>query len=403
VLFAGRGYFVRDLSFLLHRNFILMSFLARRVGSSVRWYSRYLQTTYNPASKLLKRPEFEPRSLFVIATPQHIDNLLTELGSISSEYEQLQIIAASTDSIPSGGTHRDGVSQMWLDEYITVNDSVRLEERDDNLEDNTGEESNGVIPVRANRPWKKMQTRLQVNLHNSDNGISTITTSLANSAFYFRDLCFMFYTRSHGADQLINANHNLAELTLTLPKQIRPTGFRSWNKLEQLSFDEDLAVTEHNHNLIKRINGQSAAGYLENCKRIMNLGSKDTKIFIELSNSSVQSEPRLYEVVAGGGGWGEKGKMLAISAGCEINTGDSVKFFMLHPEERYKGLAVPLDVQNASGLFVETTVEEKEYRDAQHEEERVIQNQFGFGSELGYTINGLQYNAGGSLTWIELE
>lgn len=353
--------------------------------------SFYARSLLSPQNYKFVRPQnFNPASVVVFSTPNNLPRVIDE--SIKAfQNDKIEVYVAGVDSILN--SCRDGVSELWLDEAISVKDSILLEDRDDL--NNQPRESDGVNIVVARKNWKSISSNFNISIGNKHN----VDISLANTVFSTEHLVTLFYF-NNSCDE--NSGKALCELSITLPEIAADESAvlsDKWVPLYEENSPE-LFVTDCAGNLVKLVNSKSAAGYLENNEKLMSIGSKETEVYVKLYKKG-QDHPLKYQVIAGGGGWGAKANIIVLSPDAKLSKGDRIEFFMLTPEDRYQN--VTIDTSTLQNKFmVETTHEQVNYN---HEEqqEQLLQTVFACGSEQGFRYNGIKHGSAGERLAIDLK
>lgn len=382
-----------------------MRYIRSNFKSSIRKFSFchplseiYTKTSINPVNFRLSPPtNFEAKSLVLLSTP----SLLTQLIEESIHLYQnngIQVIAAGVDCVVPN-SQRHGISEMWLDEYIEVNNSVKLEDRDD--VNTQPKERDGVHVVQVNKNWKTIASNFSINLHSD----SKVDLKLANTIFATSNLVTLFYFQPGHLTGQSNSGQTLCDLNVTLPFNLfkespKDESEDKWTPLYD-SKSEPLVITSCTGNLIKLINKKSAAGFLEQNDRLMSIGSKDTQVFVKLYKKGLDVGQR-FKVIAGGGEWGTKANILAISPEAKIESGDRIEFFMLTPEDRFTTNKV--NVESLSNKLVfECSNEERSYVGDNMDDTIIMENVFGCGSENGFIYNNVQHVSAGERISIPLQ
>lgn len=362
-----------------------MRFVRQFSASRLSCGQFFAKTSISPSlrTSLLAPTHFTPKSVVLLSTPQ---NLPFVIENAISFYQLigLQVVVAGVDAVVPNGT-RNGVSELWLDDYLTFGNSVNLTKKDSSP---PLRESDGIHVVGAKTHWKNIDANFRLCV-----GDNTVDLSLANTAFSTNTLATLFYFQP----KHLQANTNdpnmgemLCELTVNLPPlDAEITGPMSQDRWIQLTHEE-LKVTNSHGNLIKSINGQPAASFLEKNDRLMSLASKDTKVYVKLYSGD---DCKKYEVIAGGGGWGAKADLLAISPEAKPKNGDRVEFFMVSPEDRYSDMTSAV-VSNR--IKFECIPEATSYGgDGPASQE--VENLFGCGCESGFEVNGVNHRSAGEV------
>ncbi|KAM9934353.1 hypothetical protein OXX80_006051 [Metschnikowia pulcherrima] len=330
---------------------------------------------------------FSPKSALFLSTPQ---NLSTTIENAIFLHQQLglQIVVAGVDRIvPNGASN--GVSELWMEESMKLGQAVLLASKDSQP---SLRESDGINPVGAKVHWKHVEGSLRLEFQQNK-----IDLSLANTAFATSTLTTLFFFQKQspgGADP--HMGQTLSELHVKLPELTpnlqNPASSDRWTPLTQ---EQDLIITKCTGNLVKGINGQPAAQYLEKNNMLMSIASKDTKVYVKVYEQD-SARAKKYEVIAGGGGWGAKANLLAISPEAQLAKGDRLEFFMVTPSDRYARLETAM----VSRQFrFECAPEATSYEDTS-DSSQSVEHLFGAGSEAGFVVNGVNYrSAGESITF----
>ncbi|KAF3986378.1 hypothetical protein FT663_04201 [Candidozyma haemuli var. vulneris] len=336
-----------------------------------------LNTTLSPPQSL------NAKALLILATPTSLPVAIENAISLH-QIAKTQVVVAGVDSVVPNGV-RSGLSELWLDEYMDISDSVHLNEKDHKQ---PLRESDGVHAVGARENWKTIDASLKVQVTEGE----TVDLSLANTAFATNTLATLFYFQPKELQEVTkdkNMGETLCELTVKLPALApalsRPQSMDRWTPLGE---GDNLEITECTGNLVKKINTVPAAKFLENNDDLMSIKSKDTKVYVKVHQ---KDGIKKYEVIAGGGGWGAKADLLAISPEAKLKKGDKLEFFMITPEDRFKGFKT----QVVSNQFLfECTPEATKYEEAVKSEQSV-DNLFGCGCEHGFLHNGINCKSPG--------
>lgn len=319
---------------------------------------RFLAQTVYGSAEIEIPNAFRPKAVVLLATPQNLPRVIEKLFDLHKS--GVQVVAAGVDAVPSG--ERNGVSQLWLDEKIKFGAHELL--RDDSESSKTN--------------WKTVKASLTLAFG------STVKLNLANTAFFTNNLATLFLLdETHPAH-----GHALSQLYVTLP--VSGLQFTISDRWTQLT--EQLKVTLCTGNLVKRLNNGPAAKYLENNHDLMSLGSKDTKVYVKVTRGAVTKK---YEVIAGGGGWGAKADLLAISPEAKLQNGDLVQFYMVTPEAQKQ-------TNTELSLFhFECVPEQTGYHAAHSGVSESLA--FGCGCETGLQHNGVNVASPGEVLTFDLQ
>lgn len=361
-----------------------MKFVRRFSRSRLSAAQFFAKTSISPnRASLLAPTHFTPKSVVLLSTPQ---NLPFVIENAISFYQLIgmQVLVAGVDAVAPNGA-RNGVSELWLDDYMTFENSINLNEKDSNP---PLRESDGIHVVGAKTHWKHIDASLRLSM-----GDNTVDLSLANTAFSTNTLATLFFFQPKHL-QAKTSDPNMGEMLCGLTAKIPPldahmSGPVSHDRWIQLT-NEVLKVTKFHGNLIKTINGKPAASFLEKNEKIMSLASKDTKVYVKLYSGD---EFKKHEVIAGGGGWGAKADLLAISPEAKPKIGDRVEFFMVSPEDRYTDMNLAVESNRIKFECVpEATTYGGEVPASQE-----VEDLFGCGCESGFKVNGVNHRSAGEV------
>lgn len=361
----------------------------------------FAKTSINPHAIELKPPtSFNPKSLILFSTPTQLLNVIEKSIDLYQK-DDLQLFVAGVDSVVPN-SEKNGISELWLDEYIKITHSVLLDEKD--AKNKTPRSRDGINIVTAKENWKKIESSFEISL----NKTNKINTTLANTVFQTDNLVTLFYfqpsTLSEGQE---NSGQTLCDLSVSLPETSisfgKTTSSDSWTPLYDEN-SEPLIISKCTGNLVKGINKKPASKYLEDNTKLMSLASKDTQVFIKLYKKGQTSNlPQKFEVIAGGGGWGAKADMLAISPEAKPEIGDIVEFFMLTPQDRFNKEATKVLYDSINNTFqFDCAFEDVSYEDSISGKTKEVENVFGCGSESGFKYNDTNYKSAGEKVSISL-
>ncbi|OWB81736.1 hypothetical protein B5S33_g355 [[Candida] boidinii] len=372
------------------------------------------------------------KSLMVLCTPPQLNNVISELSNLNKSNKDLKILAACVDSI---NQNSDAISEVWFDKYFEINPKsiVLLEDRDDL--NTPPRESDGVVPVRASKHWKAIESELKINLSDK----YEIKLSLANTVFINSELTTMFYLLSEkeNNNKLLEniQGQNLCELEVNLPIEFKDEinnieyfdGLKKVNLIDKDN-EDGLFITSFKGNLIKSINDKPASSFLENSEELMS--SKASRVFFQLTstdntiktksatnNKSIQDihMKEKYEVIAGGGGWSIKGSYLALDPKCKdrLKLGSKVACF-IEPKEkianmRYSNEGNTVYETNEKLISIECSksLEDLNYQShnngSNNNSKEIVRDGFlSFGSEKGFTFNGIGHTSHGETIVLKL-
>lgn len=354
-------------------------------STSLRLAQFFARTSISPksGSTLLAPTHFSPKSVVLLSTPQNLPTVI-ENAIAFYQFAGMQVLVAGVDAVVPKGV-RNGVSELWLDDYIEFSNSVNLNKKDASA---PLRESDGIHVVGAKTNWKHIESSLRVELAGK-----TLDLSLANTAFSTNTLATLFYFQPKHLQQLhndANMGETLCELTAKLPDLQpslgEPVSQDRWTKLTE----DELRVTNFTGNLVKAINGKSAASFLETNEKLMLLASKDTKVYVKVFSDNGCKK---HEVIAGGGGWGAKADLLAISPEVELKMGDRLEFYMVSPEDRYSDM----QLAEVSRKFRFECVPETTTYSGTEVSLQQVEELFGCGCESGFQLDGLNHRSSGEV------
>ncbi|OBA23985.1 hypothetical protein METBIDRAFT_36519 [Metschnikowia bicuspidata var. bicuspidata NRRL YB-4993] len=341
-----------------------------------------------PGDALLPVPAgLAARSALFLATPQNLAATI-ENAILLHQHMGLQVVVAGVDrTVPHAAA--SGVSQLWMDAPMKIGRSTLLADSDPPP---AVRESDGIHPVGAKVPWRSAAGSLCLDVAGH-----RIDLELANTAFATSTLTTLFYFQKRDAAATSAGDHmgqTLSALHVTLPRLApalrAPVAHDRWTPLTD---SEHLVVSGCTGNLVKAINGQPAARFLEQNARLMREASKDTKVYVKVygAGAGAAAPPARHEVIAGGGGWGAKAGLLALSPGAHVRTGDRVEFFMVTPADRFRRLAAAVAPRQ---FLFECAPEATQYADLAGAS-RTVEHLFGASSEAGFVADGLSHTSAG--------
>ncbi|KAI5967991.1 hypothetical protein CANMA_002759 [Candida margitis] len=356
----------------------------------------YAKSTINPISFRLQPPtKFTPQSVLIFSTSANLPQIIEDVLDLHQR-DNLQIVVAGIDTMVPFSA-RNGVSELWLDHRLKIGNSLLLEERDDL--NKPPKESDGVNPVTARKNWKNIQGHLSLQMkHEMEAKIS-----LANTVFSTGSILTLFYFDTES--NVAHSGQHLCELEVTLPRGVVPNHatVKVEDKWTALYPGKSFKITNCVGNLLKSIEKNPAAKYLEKNDKLMRLKSKDTEVFVKLRKRGTTVVER-FKVTAGGGGWGAKADIIALSPEAKPNVGDEVEFFMVTPDDRFiqqRGN----EVERFSHTFAfMSSYEETAYHgDGLDAEGEMVYETFGCGSEQGFYFNGVKHHSPGETAYIKLK
>lgn len=367
-----------------------VAFYRRFSSSSISYSEHFMKTTLNPKLIRLDPPKnINPKSVLLLSTPSLLPLVIQESIRLF-EQDKLQVCVAGVDAMVPNSM-RNGLSEIWMDEYMEINESLQLDDEKDDLEKDP-KESDGINIVSARKNWKIVDSNLKITFNSSH----VVDINLANTAFSTDHLVTLFYFLPLETSDK-NMGTTLSSLSLTLPKGIVSdnTEIFQQDNWTPLATSEELRVTDSIGNLLKSINNQPASNYLQNNKELMDIASKDTQVFVKVYNEeSVLT--RKYEVIAGGGSWGTKASILALSPEAKVKKGEKIEFYMLTPTDRFtQKLSLLQKYDGNNTISFESCYEPRSYQSNVAEEEIVMCNVFGCGSDKGFMYNKINYCSAG--------
>ncbi|KAI3404898.2 hypothetical protein KGF56_002314 [Candida oxycetoniae] len=249
---------------------------------------------------------FSVESVVLFSTPNNLAQVIQDSIALHRESD-LQVVVAGIDTVLHS---RNGVSELWLDHKVKIHSSVLLEEA------NT-------------RNWRNISGSIGLNLRHEMN----MKMSVANTIFSTGSSVTLFYLDSNGGPSGSGPAHSgehLSSLVVDLPRGVVPshakaTVLDNWVPL----FPRSFKITSCIGNLLKTVEKAPAAQYLEESEKLMALKSKETQVFVRICNTGER-----FKVVAGGGGWGAKAGILALSPEAAPKVGDEIEFYMV-PENNH--------------------------------------------------------------------
>lgn len=380
---------------MVHR--VTLNFQRTFSSSLISRSSYFARSILNPKNYKIVPPEkFIPKSLILLTTPTRINDVINQSIEINQE-KDVQVAVACVDAVLPNG-YRNGIAEMWLDDYVEIEDSTLLEAVDNNKNRKHGAFSSRMRSEKDS--WRIIPTSFSIGLSGSDR----INLSLANTVFSTGQLATMFFLQPKGFPEQPNHGQTLCELQITIRNNVFGTSLDNvvkdrWIPLRG-SDEEPLVVTSCVGNLIKEINGQSASRFLSDNKKLMDLQSKDTEIYLKLYKKDLKKAER-FKVIAGGGEWGAKANILAITPLAKLEKGDRLEFYMISPTEKFTLNDTPLkELQHT--LTFECVPEELMYSEEYEGESQVLPDIFGGGSEKGFSYNGILHESPGELLSVKL-
>ncbi|CAI5759981.1 unnamed protein product [Candida verbasci] len=323
-------------------------------------------------------PNFQPKSVLIFSTPSNLPQIIQD--SIKLQEKNIQVIVAGVDAVLN---NRNGISELWLDEKIKIQESIKLEERDNINEE--PKESDGINIVTARKNWINIKSQLSIDLNYHHN---IICLNLANTVFTTGKITTLYYFDN----DYENSGLHLCDLKIQLPKGlIKHPKVIIEDQWEPL-YEEKFTITNCVGNLVKTLNDKPASKYLENNEKLNALASKDTEIYVKIDGK------KRFKVTAGGGGWGVKANMIALSNEAQLQKGHTLEFFMVPPNLTYKHKqfnyhdcitfsSCPIEINYATGSDMTT---------------KVYENVFGCGCEGGFFFNEIKHNSPSETIFIKI-
>lgn len=380
----------------------------RSIPKSNQFYAR---TTVNPIDfKLRPPPQFLAKSALIFATPNNLQQVIQDAITLHQE-NQLQIVVAGIDTMVPQSS-RNGVSELWLENLMKIENPLLLEERDD--VDKPPKESDGINPVSARKNWKNIHGSINLQLRPEVD----LEMSLANTVFSTGSILTLFY---FDPDQrALHSGEHLCEVDVKLPRGVVPlhSKLHYIDHWQPLYPGESFKITNCVGNLLKTIEKTPAAKYLENNDRLMSLKSKDTEVYVKIRDLKT-SHVRRFKVTAGGGGWGAKADIIALSPEAKPKVGDRIEFFMVTPQDRFtvndnhlqyencmafstSYEQTSFQITNNGGERARERAKEGEGEGEENGKEKVFEFAFGCGSEQGFTLNDVRHISPGETAVIRL-
>lgn len=346
----------------------------------------------NPSSYKIACPnDFSAKSVMLLSTPLLLPQVIDQALLLNQE-KDIQVVVAGVDRmVPNGASL--GISELWLKDLISIDHSELLKE-----EENPPRESDGVHAVKIDKNWKMVDSSLQVNFCPN----LSVNLKLANTIFTTLKPVTMFFLQDSSVAHA-DSGQTLRELAISLPIDEMPLKRveheDKWIPLHE-SEEEELIITSSAGNLLKQINDEPASRFLQENEKLMSRINKEAEVYVKLIKKETGKVER-HRVVAGGGEWGAKANILAISPEAHPRKGDRIEFFMLDPE------SCNHDSQNDKKSWNNVMVFECSSPDTVYPSTipgdfHMYNNVFGCATEGGYSINGIQYRSAGDRSLIYL-
>lgn len=353
----------------------------------------FSRTVRNPTTYHATAPtSFAPKSVILLSSPTHLNSTIDAAIKLFED-QKLQIVVAGVDSVPPMGN--SGVSELWMDEFFKVKDGIFLDEKDDL--NKPPRQSDGVNVVGARKNWKLIDSAFSMKVAKNVD----VSVNLANTAFVNDNLVTLFYLQPPQLDDKVTAGFSdsaLCDLRVELPISAQNAVVKVHDRWTALPSEKPLFVTNCIGNLIKSLNGSSAAKFLEQNDQLMSIGSKDTEVYVKLYRENTEYR---YQVIAGGGGWGPKSDTLVISPEAKVQKGDRIEFFMLTPENKKASHQHEIETKNGSFIF-ERINEASGFRHSNSDVEGTL-SLFGCGTEVAYHVNNVLHLSAGETVVVEMK
>ncbi|KAG7195242.1 uncharacterized protein KQ657_003768 [Scheffersomyces spartinae] len=321
---------------------------------------------------------FAAKSLVLAATPSVLPHLFPIIENIHSQ--GIQVLVAGVDTIPLN--NRNGVSELWL------NEKLEIKSPEDESKDHSHSHSD-LSSVHKLNNWESTKGSLRININDN----SVVDMQLANTLFSTGHDHTLFYLDSsrRGSGELTDQLEVI--LPLGLVKEEKAAVTDRWTPLYE---GQTFTITNCVGNLLKQVDGKGASSYLEKSKLLMDLGSKDTQVYVKIHRKAGNYKTILrYEVIAGGGGWGAKADIIALTPHATISKGDKIEFFMLTPSDRYSSDSQSLRNSLDNSIVIECSQEEVSYNNGATGDDASTLSYFGCGSEKGFTYKGVGHASSG--------
>lgn len=365
------------------------------------------------------------KSLLLLVTKNYCTTSLLKNIFEFQKDKDIQLIFAAVDTI-APYSNRSGILQLWVNRTIQIEDSqtlkdynkIQLEKFKSNeiikngriisksLDLNHGKLHNNYFSMHVNFINSKFANRHTGCVVNYDLKFKTANTLFNNNNM---QTCFYLLSESQKAvlkkadpkqfpnlRKLLDNNNNLLNnIEISIP----PIQFNSKLTLHKYDGLTDigekfLKISQIKGNLVFKIDDQPASSILQNNSDLMNLMDKNCRIFAVLKTST--GETRKFEIIAGGGSYGDKSNILAIDPSCikflekvhaDGNTDIYIKFYLYKPRNIEDSIQRrKLIFERNSGLYIEKSPEEENFTKACGQE-RVLENIIGIGSEGNMLLN----------------
>lgn len=334
---------------------------------------------------------FSAQSVLLVATPGFAAPLVDYVtgSSGSSDNAPQVVVGAVVDSL-AYGAQRSGLSALLFsnegdsDEedgaaHIRVKEAIRLQSEEEQQRGALGKPSvRGVMTAR--NPWTLPEAYLSVSIPTAGTKDTSVSVPLANTIFESGVPTTLVYRAPASAEAAGEggikrrtqptlgapaaaapapteslANTLLSSVHIELPFFSRGAlATRSVAPVTLLTTGGPHTITDCKSNMIKAIDGKSAAGFLESCVALMDphrgaeavpQHAPERKVFAAITRDAAEGgvTPEItsrYEVIAGGGGsWSARSRMLVVDPAARPAPGDRVAFYMAEAAQLYDAAA----------------------------------------------------------------
>lgn len=314
-----------------------------------------IRTVLNPFNytplETLKSLPFQPKSLLYFPNTRTSGIALDHIQSLISHRKDLQIVYAALDS-----THQDSIGEVWFDEPMEIN--------------------SGKFAVTKD---KESRTDNSISLNFTQHQIQIPLVRTTG----FTDYDYTLFSNINDAGEF----QNFTELDLTLPVKTRFASFHS----NQKHISDWFRITNHLDNVVTKLDDQPASQVLMDALKHHNLQNVAQKLYVEIT--APRLEYNVYEIVAGGGEYGERSEMLVF--GCPSLP-------------QYNDIQVRFCVSTSGGEENElvkdgiTVTQIQDLKRVVDQGEDVIKkNYLKVGSESGFVADGLNFIASNASAYIK--
>ncbi|VVT58778.1 uncharacterized protein SAPINGB_P006379 [Magnusiomyces paraingens] len=368
-----------------------------------------------------------PSSIVVLASP----GLAPSLVAFAESYTGApSLVVAAVDGIPLGA-QRNALSALFLNSPLALEDALPLQSNEQQQLEVLGRPSARGVRT-ARNPWTLDHGVLAVRVGDQD--APDFAVQLASTLFETGTQTTLMYvpgTTLDKSQQNQNQNQNqnqhplARKLLASAHIHVASLGSRvtahSCAPLRDLSEGQTHAVTAAKSNMVKQIDGKSAAGFLERSVALMEPhkdANADVSVPVHVPERKVFAQVGVdgsrYEVIAGGGGaWSARSRMLVLDPGASPIAGDSISFWLSEPgllfdETRYARYleqnGVELKGNNGLRIALECApvVEDLEILNGRSgllnvPEATVVDNLFGASCENGFLVGSAKHSVPGEL------